>query len=282
MSPLVGLLVWPFAATIVIVAIHAYLGLHVVEREVIFVDLSLAQMAALGTAVATLPALGAHEPQSVLAYGLAFLFAVLGAAIFALTRSESRRIPHEAIIGIVYAVSAAAAVLVLNSSPHGAEDIKDILIGNLLAVGPRDVVRLSVLYAILGAVHWLWRQTFLLISEDPEEARRRGVRLKVWDFLFYVLFGVVVTNSVGIVGVLLVFSYLIVPAVAAKLLARRLSARLAIAWAMGIGASFIGLWLSATHDVPPGATIVCVLGAMLVVTGLLRPRARERAPRSGT
>lgn len=272
MSTLLSLLIWPFLATVVIVAIHAYLGMHVVEREVIFVDLSLAQMAALGTAVATLPVFGAHEPQSLLAYALAFAFAVLGAAIFALTRSDSRRIPHEAIIGIVYAVSAAAAVLVLNSSPHGAEDIKDILVGNLLAVTRHDVARLAILYAALGVLHWVWRRPFLLISTDAAAARARGVAIRAWDFLFYVLFGVVVTNSVGIVGVLLVFSYLIVPAVAAKLLAEGVAARLAIAWAMGIGASVIGLWLSATRDVPPGATIVVVLGLMLLATGFVRRR----------
>ncbi len=274
MSPLVSLLVWPFVATVVIVAIHAYLGLHVVEREVIFVDLSLAQTAALGTAVATLPALGAHEPGSLFAYLLAFAFAVVGAAVFAVTRSETRRIPHEAIIGIVYAVSAAAAVLVLNSSPHGAEEIKDILVGNLLAVTHHDVVRLAVLYAVLGVLHWVWRGPFLRISRDSAGARREGLNIRAWDFLFYVLFGVVVTNSVGIVGVLLVFSYLIVPAVAAKLLAERFASRLAIAWAMGVGASLVGLWLSAVRDVPPGATIVVVLGALLLATGAARRRAR--------
>jgi zinc/manganese transport system permease protein len=272
-SPLLSLLVWPFVATVVIVAIHAYLGLHVVEREVIFVDLSLAQMAALGIAMATLPVLGAHEPQSLFSYALAFVFAVLGAAIFALTRSESRRIPQEAIIGVVYAVSAAAVVLALNSSPHGGEHIKNILIGNLLAVTAQDVLRLAALYAAIGALHWVWRAPFLLISADPAAARARGLAIRAWDFLFYVLFAIVVTNSVGVAGVLLVFSYLIVPAVAAKLFAERFAARLAIAWSIGIAASAIGLWLSAARDVPPGATIVVVLGLMLLATGFLRRRA---------
>jgi zinc/manganese transport system permease protein len=271
MSPLVSLLIWPFAATVVVVAIHAYLGLHVVEREVIFVDLSLAQTAALGTAVATL---FGHEPQSLYAYGLALAFAVLGAAIFSITRSDSHRIPQEAIIGIVYAVSAAASVLVLNNSPHGAEDIKEILVGSLLAVNAHDVLRLTVLYTAVGVLHWFWRKRLLLISEHPEEAARQGVNLRLWDFLFYVVFGLVVTNSVRIVGVLLVFSYLIVPAVAAKLLATRIASRLAISWAMGFLASLAGLWLSGVKDVPPGAMIVCLLGLGLLLVALMRPLVR--------
>ncbi len=270
MSPLLSLLLWPFLATVLVVVSHAYLGLHVVEREVIFVDLSLAQLAALGAAVATV--LGYEH--TALSYVFALGFAVLGAAVFALTRSESRRVPHEAIIGIVYAVSAAAAVLVLNSSPHGAEDIKDILVGNLLAVGPHDVVRIAVLYAAVAVVHWSFRRQFLLISENPAEAARRGMRVRLWDFLFYVVFGVVVTNSVGVVGVLLVFSFLIVPAVSAKLVADKVSTRLAFGSLMGLAASVIGLWLSATKDVPPGATIVVVLGGMLLAVAVVRPRRR--------
>ena len=273
MSPLLSLLLWPFLATVLVVVSHTYLGLHVVEREVIFVDLSLAQLAALGTAVASV--LGYEH--NTFSYFFALAFAVAGAAVFALTRSDSRRIPHEAIIGIVYAVSAAAAVLVLNSSPHGAEDIKDILVGNLLAVSPQDVARVAVLYAGVAVVHWIFRRQFLLISEHPAEAARRGMHVKLWDFLFYVIFGVVVTNSVGIVGVLLVFSYLIVPAVSAKLVADKVGARLLFAWIMGIAASVTGLWLSATKDVPPGATIVVVLGLMLLLVALVAPRRRAAA-----
>ncbi len=273
MSPILSLLLWPFLAAVLVVLSHAHLGLHVVEREVIFVDLSLAQMAALGTAVATV---FGYE-HSAMSYVFALGFAVLGAAVFAATRSDSRRIPHEAIIGIVYAVSAAASVLVLNSSPHGAEDIKDILVGNLLAVGPQDVARTTILYAAVAIVHWIFRRQFLLITEDPAEAARRGMRVKLWDFLFYVIFGVVVTNSVGIVGVLLVFSYLIVPAVTAKLVASGVGTRLGFAWVMAIAASVIGLWLSATRDVPPGAAIVVVLGAMLLLTALLVRRGARTA-----
>lgn len=273
MSPILSLLLWPFLAAMLVVLSHAHLGLHVVEREVIFVDLSLAQLAALGAAVASV---FGYE-HSTMSYVFALAFAVIGAAVFAATRSDSRRIPHEAIIGIVYAVSAAASVLVLNSSPHGAEDIKDILVGNLLAVGPSDVARIAVLYTVVAVVHWIFRRQFLLITENPAEAARRGMRVRLWDFLFYVIFGVVVTNSVGIVGVLLVFSYLIVPAVTAKLVADTVITRLVFAWAMGIAASVAGLWLSATKDVPPGATIVVVLGAMLLVTSLVAPRSRRTA-----
>ncbi len=274
MSPILSLFLWPFAATVLIVIIHAYLGLHVVERGVIFVDLSLAQVAALGATVASL---AGFELHSTMAYVFSLAFAFLGAAVFSLTRSDAHRVPQEAIIGIVYAVSAAAAVLVLNRSPEGAEHIKDILVGNLLAVNAKDVERIALLYAGVGVLHWFWRKPLFLISRHPEEAVRRGLSMRLWDFLFYVTFGVVVTNSVGVVGVLLVFSYLIVPSVAAMLLAERVRSRLLIAWAMGLVMSVAGLWASYAIDAPPGATIVCLLGLGLGLVAIVRPLLVRRA-----
>src|SRR5262249_14501311 len=161
-----------------------YLGLHVVEREVIFVDLSLAQMAVMGAAVASL---WGHEPGDLAPYATAIAFTVVGAAVFSFTRSDRGRVPQAAIIGVVYAV--AATVLILNNAPHGAEHIRDVLVGQLLAVGPRDVLRLAVLYLVLGTLHVLWRKPLLLISHDPAAARARGLNVKAWDFLFYLTFG---------------------------------------------------------------------------------------------
>src|SRR6202022_4151756 len=219
-------LVLPFLAGLVLTGIHAYLGVHVVERGVIFVDLSLAQIAGLGTTVALLAGYDVHSNVS---YFWSLAFTIVGAAIFALTRvHHETRIPQEAIIGIVYAVSAAAAILVMSKAPQETEHLKDMLVGNILAVSWHTVIKTAILYALVGVFHFIFRKKFLAISTGQTIPN-----MKLWDFLFYTSFGFVVTSSVAIAGVLLVFSYLIVPSVAAMLFSRSIGKRLAIGWIMG-------------------------------------------------
>jgi zinc/manganese transport system permease protein len=268
MSDAASVMLWPFLASLVLAGIHAYLGLHIVERGVIFVDLSLAQVAALGATVAFLCDCGLHGEG---AYLFSLVFTLLGAGLFAFTRDHKTKIPQEAYIGIVYAVSAAAAILIMDRLPEGGEHIKHILVGNLLAVTPREVVKMALLYAVIGALHWLWRKPFLLISTSHEEAVRSGMSVRGWDFLFYATFGVVVTSSVSIAGVLLVFSYLIVPSVAAMLYTQKIGPRLAFGWTLGVVASVLGMAASYRWDAPTGATIICVFGALLLVLASVRP-----------
>ena len=260
MPEIAEFLLWPALACLVLTGIHAYLGLHVVERGVIFVDLSLAQVAALGSTIAFLAGYDLHGRG---AYVFSLGFTLLGAAIFALTRDIKSRIPQEAIIGIVYAVSAAAAILIMDRLPEGAEHIKHLLVGNLLTVTPREVVKMAGLYSVIGLLHWFWRKPFLAISRDPGEAARSGYNVRLWDFLFYASFGFVVTSSVSIAGVLLVFSYLIVPSVAAMLFCERVRTRLAIGWSMGTIVSLAGMYFSYKFDLPTGAAVICVFGAAL-------------------
>ena len=262
MSDAASILLWPFLASLVLTGIHAYLGLHVVEREVIFVDLSLAQVAALGAAFAVLAGFDLHGEG---AYLFSLGFTLIGAGLFALSRSRKTRIPQEAFIGIVYAVSAALAILIMDRLPEGAEHIKHILVGNLLAVSPGEVAKMAALYAFIGLLHWLWREPFLAISRDAEEAKRAGYRVRAWDFLFYASFGFVVTSSVAVAGVLLVFSYLVVPSVAAMLFSERVGTRLAFGWALGVVVSLAGMFASYRFDAPTGATIVCTFGLALAL-----------------
>ncbi len=265
---LLSFLVVPFVAGLVLTGIHAYLGLHVVERGVIFVDLSLAQIAALGTTVAYLAGNPLHGPVS---YFWSLGFTILGAAIFALTRVHGEtRIPQEAIIGIVYAVAAAAAIIAMSNAPEGTEHLKDMLVGNILTVSWKEVIKTAVLYALVGLFHFIFRSKFLTISMYPESAEGSGINVKFWDFLFYTSFGFVVTSSVSIAGVLLVFSYLIVPSVAAMLWARTVGGRLAFGWTMGAVVSAIGILVSFYRDLPTGATIVCTFGVALLVLATLR------------
>lgn len=253
----------PLAACLVIVAIHSYLGLHVIAREVIFVDLSLAQMAALGSTVAIL---AGSQPESAASFVYALGFTTLGAALFALTRSEQKGlVPQEAIIGIVYVVASAAAILVADRTPRGGEAIKDILVGSLLWVTWPTIIRLAAIYAVLGVFHWVLRQRFLTISFHPDVALGKGWRIRWWDFLFYLSFGIVITFSVPIAGVLLVFSFLVVPAAIAFQFTRRQGALAAISWMAGALASAGGLWVSFHYDLPTGPVVVCLFGCLLLV-----------------
>jgi zinc/manganese transport system permease protein len=255
-------LMWaPFLMCLVLTGIHAYLGVHVVAREVIFVDIALAQIAALGATVALL---FGFELESVVAYLVGLTATLLGALVLALTRSRERRVSQEAVIGVVYAFSAAAAILVVDRTPHGAEHLRSMLVGSLLAVRGPEVARVATLYAAVGVVHWLCRRPFFLLSTDPEAAFREGWRVRFWDFLFYASFGVVVTSSVRIAGVLLVFSYLIVPALAGIAAGGSIGRRLAVGWAFGTAVSLLGMLASAMLDLPTGATVACVFGLALL------------------
>jgi zinc/manganese transport system permease protein len=258
----------PLVMCMVLVAVHSYLGLHVIAREVIFVDLSLAQMAALGGVVAVVAGATAESPAAAAA---AFGATALGAALFASTRSAARaRVPHEAIIGIVYVVASAATLLVADRAPRGAETIHDTLVGSIIWVTWPVILKKSAIYAVLMGFHWLVRGRFLTISFRPEEAARAGWNVRWWDFWFYVSFGIAVTLSVPVAGVLLVFTMLVVPATTAFLFTRDIRRLVAISWTTGVIASFLGLWLSYVGDLPTGPLIICMYGAVLLAAGMLR------------
>jgi zinc/manganese transport system permease protein len=242
----------------------------VVERGVIFVDLSLAQIAAFGATIAILLPWSGGDPHGPAGYWVSLVFTFIGAGIFATIRSRRARIPQEAIIGISYAVASAATILALSKSTSEGEHLKDMLVGNILAVSWDEVWQTAALYAVIGVFHWIFRKKFLAISMDPEAAERSGTSLRLWDFLFYASFGFVVTRSVAIAGVLLVFCYLIVPSVAAMLYADRIGPRLAIGWTMGTVVSALGIWLSLQMDLPTGATIVCTFGLVLILMSIVR------------
>jgi zinc/manganese transport system permease protein len=269
----------PFIASLILTGIHAYLGVHVVERGVIFVDLSLAQIAALGTTIAVL---GGIEPHGQAAYWISLGFTFIGAAVFSTIRSHRARIPQEAIIGICYAVASAAAILAMSKSAEQTEHLKEMLVGNILTVSWHEVGKTAVLYGAIGLFHYIFRKKFLLISMNREAAEAQGISTRFWDFLFYASFGFVVTSSVAIAGVLLVFCYLIVPSVGAMLYAENVGPRLAIGWTMGTLVSALGVYLSLQIDLPTGATIVCTFALVLIVMAALRgvvlKRINKREP----
>jgi len=262
----------PFLACLVLTGIHVYLGIHVISRKVIFVDIALAQIAALGATVAFL--LG-YDPRSEGAYFLSLGFAVLAAVVFSLTRTRHERVPQEAVIGLTYATASAAAILLADISPHGAEHLHDLLAGSIVWVTPGQIIKTAILYALIGIFHFAFRERFLLISLRPEEAYARGISVRLWDFLFYLSFGVVITSSVQIAGVLLVFCYLVAPSVFAVMFYEDLRRRLLLGWGMGTVVSAIGLLFS--YDRPSGPTIMVGFAVALILGGTLRAIAKAES-----
>lgn len=252
----------PFAASAVLAAILGYLGLHVLLRKVIFVDLALAQIAAMGTVVALI---FGHEPGSAASFGYSLGAAWAGAAIFAWTRMRRERVPHEAVIGITYVIASAATILLADRAPEGAEHIKELLAGSILWVTWPVVLKDLAAAVGVALFHLAFRRRFLAISEAPERAFEAGWNVRWWDFLFYASFGLVITVAVEVAGVLMVFAYLVAPAIVALSVSDRWAVRIPLSFAVGVVASALGLLASYRWDLPSGPAIVCVLGAFLVI-----------------
>lgn len=260
-------------ASLVLAGIHAYLGFHVVRRGVIFVDLALAQMAALGLALAVV--LGVHE-NPLASYLLPLGMTLLGAASFAWLRTQEQRAPLEAFIGIVFATAQAAVFLILEKSPAGPEHLKETLVGSLFTVAPAHIAKTAALYAVIGVAHFLLRRPFFEITDDARAAHRRGRNLFAWDFLFYGLFGFVVTSSVQIAGVLLVFGLLVIPAVAGLITTRSTGRALLVGWSFAGLACMVGLFTSVRLDFPAAPSILVSLASFLALLGALLSLRRAK------
>lgn len=260
-------------ASLVLAGIHAYLGFHVVRRGVIFVDLALAQMAALGVALAVV--LGVHE-NPIASYLLPLGMTLVGAASFAWLRTQEQKAPLEAFIGIVFATAQAAVFLILEKSPAGPEHLKETLVGSLFTVAPEHIAKTAILYAVIGLAHFLLRRPFFEITDDASAAHRRGRSLFAWDFLFYGLFGFVVTSSVQIAGVLLVFGLLVIPAVAGLITTRSTGMALLVGWSFAGLACIVGLFASVRFDFPAAPSILVSLSTFLALLGAVLSLRRAK------
>lgn len=267
MSDFIWTMVKPLLACLILTGIHTYLGLHIVERKVIFVDLALAQVAALGAAIGMLLGFELHGVETFL-FALVATFA--GAFLLSFTRVRREHVPQEALIGIIYAVTASLSLLVLSRSAHGDEEIRHMLVGNILLVGKPELIRMTILYSIVGVIHWIFRKRFFLISTNPTEAEKQGISVRKWDILFYITFGFVVTSSVPVAGVLLVFALLVVPATASAFYLESLKSRLIFGWIFGTVACLLGIAFSYAFDFPTGSSVVVSLGLLLSLLAALR------------
>lgn len=257
----------PFIMCLILVGIHCYLGLHVLARGVIFVDLALAQVAALGSVIAFLMGYDHHDK---ITYFISLGMTIMAALYLALANSSKRKTSQEAIIGILYAFSSAAVILLVDKMSHGTEHIKHALVGQLLWVTWEDVLKVLVIYSLVAIIHYVYRKQLLATSFE------KGTHWK-WDFLFYALFGVVITSSVQVAGVLLVFSFLIVPALTSSFFYTGILKRLLFGWGLGFVLSMIGMSLSYKLDMPSGALIVLVftLLPLLLVLFLKRVKLKK-------
>lgn len=255
-------------ACLLLGTIYVYFGVHIVRRGVIFVDLALAQVTAMGTTVAFL---AGYPLDGMVAYFYSLAFALLGALLFTWTRSQEGRVPQEAIIGIVYAFSAAAVVLLVDRAPHGAEHIKSLLVGNILWVRWQTIGQILAVALGVGLLHLFFHEKFTLVSFDPDWARKHGISVPFWDFLFYLSLAWVVTSSVQVAGVLLIFSFLIVPGVCGLLVSKNFRTSLLVGWLVATSVSLMGTTLSYALDLPTGATIICTFGIVILgIAGLKR------------
>ena len=270
----------PLLSCLVVSGILVYLGMHVVERKVIFVDLALAQIAALGVMWAILMGYD-HEVDTlpVTLYSLAFTAA--GALVFSITRTQHERVPHEALIGIIYVAASAGGLVLADRFALGTEALKELIAGRVALVTPAILTKLAVTCAVVGTVFFVLHRRLMRISTDPEAAAASGMSIRWWDFLFYLLFGILITQSVSVLGVLPVFAYLVIPAVAAAFLFSSVRARLIFGWAFAGAISLVGLETARTAQLDPGPTIVCLFAIALVVLGVgLFLRARRFSRRA--
>lgn len=260
---MLDLMIPPIVAALLILSIHAYLGLHVIAREVIFVDLAFAQIAAMGATAALLLGFDHGTPQSLV---FSLIFTLLGALVFSFTRMEKSAVPQEAIIGITYVVASAAVILLAGFTAEGTEHLQETMTGTLIWVDWATIRTLAIVYALMGVFHFALRKQFLAVSFSPQLLQR----VRFWDFLFYASFGLVISFSVEIAGVLMVFSTLVIPAVIAFLFTHRLGVALVIAWIAGAIAIVGGIGASFIWDVATGPLLVCAFGLVLVLAAILR------------
>jgi len=264
----------PLLACVMMVGILGYLGLHVLKREVIFIDIAVAQVAALGATVAHI-FLHVHG-DSPLALGCAIGATLLTALFFAVVRRRVSRLPIEATIGITYAIVAAGTLFAIGKSACGHSHVQEMLNGSLLWVGWSDLLWSALVFAGTGACFLACRAPFQRISDDYENAVREGGRVMGWDFLFYALCGIVITFAVRLAGVIVVFCFLIIPATLSALLAAKWHVRLLIAWAAGTIASIAGLLFCHWLDFSAGISVSLFLGISLLSVSICRGATKRK------
>ncbi|HDZ41326.1 MAG TPA: metal ABC transporter permease [Bacteroidetes bacterium] len=276
-------ILFPFLGCILIVLINVYFGIHVIKREIIFIDIALASIAALGSAVGmVLFNVGheevAHGDHAFWPYLFSLGFISIASLAFTLLRHKTISIPLEAIIGIAYAVATTLTVIILDKGAGGDVHVHDMLVGTILWISGPQLARLAIVVAITGIFHIVFRKKFMNLTESFHNHEPDIKRYKLWDFLFYFSFGLVVVEAVKIAGILTVFAFLILPASLSVLLTGNWTGKLIVGWLAGIAASFAGLLFSLKLDVPSAPVIISLLGLVLILGYILYKSINKNKP----
>jgi len=256
----------PFIACLALVGIHAYLGIHVIEREIIFIDIALAQIAAVGATMAHI--FWNAEENSVLVYVLSLAFTVLAALFFTEVKKRVRQISQEAVIGVSYAIAAAGSLFIFSLAAGSDIHMEHMLTGSILWAKWNYILLCAGVYAGVGLFHYIFRDRFLKVTRDYEGAVREGIKVELWDFLFYLSVGIVVTLAVSIAGVLVVFALLVIPATISAMYSTNWAKRLWIAYGISIVASILGFAFSYIFNFSTGPSVVMFLGLALIFSAL--------------
>jgi zinc/manganese transport system permease protein len=264
-------LMWPFAACVLLILIHAYFGIHILERGIIFVDLSLAQFVGVGIALSFF---FGYEGDGIQRYVFSIVFAVLGAVILAFSRRIAKYTNIEAFIGVLYIFSLGASILILDRSPHGFEEFKSILNGNIIWVEPQSVLHTFILYFIISIPHIIYRKRFLELS-------RNGDGGFLWEFIFFLSFAIVLVKSVQMAGILQVFAFLIIPALIGRLFTKEPFRVLIAGWLLGLVSSAFGIVASYKWDLPVAPIIVASLSILFFLVLLIMGVFRKKKSRIG-
>jgi len=241
----------------------AYLGVHVVGRGIVLVDLALGQISMLGVAFA------AYLEMDPLVVSISFT--LVGAFLMSLIKVTDKRLKVESIIGIIYAVSSALTVLLISKAAHGDADIQEVLFGSIFTVTNSQIISMAVVFAILGTMHFAFRKQFFEITEKFEAKEVHELNsFNLWNFLFYISIGLTIVLAVRAGGVIPVFSYLVVPPVSALLLTKGKASVVVTSLVIGVIASFMGIYFSVQFDFPAGASVVSMLGLLFAIASIIR------------
>jgi zinc/manganese transport system permease protein len=266
MTELLTFLAAPIAMAVLLVGLHAYLGLHVLEREVVFVDIGLAQISALGTLLCQIFFHEYNKPISLIS---SFALCLLVSFFLAYHRKAQKSISQEVLVAMVYALASGLTILITDRIPHGVEHLKHTLVGNILFVSWESVLVTLVIYSLVGSIHWLYREQFWKATRGESS----GI---LWDFFFYALFSLVITISTMHAGVLVVFAILMAPAALARSLFQKINQQMMAAWIFGILGIFISFGLSSIYDLPAGASITSILSAVFLGSLLFRRKIKNQ------
>ncbi|MFC2076271.1 metal ABC transporter permease [candidate division KSB1 bacterium] len=279
MSTALLIMLPPFVACLTLMGIHVYFGIHVLKREIIFIDIAMAQIAALGGTISVLlpvevttewgiKSYEAHGTGA-LAYAMSLVLVLIAATVFTLLRSEKLFVSIEALIGIAFAMATTGAVILIDKGAGGDVHLKEMLVGSILWVKWSTILKSLAVYLVIGGLHYRFRDKVLLVTEDYDKAKASGVRVKLWDFFFYLTLGIVVTHAVKIGGILVVFAFLIIPASISVLFSDSWVTRIRIGWLVGTVVTTLGLYFSWTVDVPSGPSVILFLGLALLTAVLI-------------